>query len=156
MSDSYVYFSFPKVDIIYPPYLMIYALIMPAACAIIVNWLVIRKKLSKPVLSLIRNENKAGKISKINLGNMNFINKFRIRQMIREIRTALTVIFGMFICLLILMLSFDCFVMCKNISRENKADTNMNICTHINILKKNPQSRYCMLCKDTQKRKIRI
>lgn len=123
MSDSYVYFSFPKVDIIYPPYLMIYALIMPAACAIIVNWLVIRKKLSKPVLSLIRNENKAGKISKTNLGNMNFINKFRIRQMIREIRTALTVIFGMFICLLILMLSFDCFVMCKNISRENKADT---------------------------------
>lgn len=56
MSDSYVYYSFPKVDIIYPVYLMVYSLIMPAACAVIVNWLVIRKKLSKPVLSLIRNE----------------------------------------------------------------------------------------------------
>lgn len=123
MQDCYDYFSIPKLDTVYTAYLLVYALVMPILLTIIVNWLVIRKKLSKPALSLIRNEVKESKISNVDLGNMGFISRFRIRQMLREIRTSFTVIFGMFICLLIAILGIDCYVMCTNISIENKADT---------------------------------
>ena len=40
---------------------------MPPLVAILVNYITINKKLSKPVLKLIRNEKKNNKISKINL-----------------------------------------------------------------------------------------
>lgn len=47
---------------------------------------------------------------------------FGIRQIIREARTSLTVVGGMFISLLILMLGLNCYVMCQHISKDNKAD----------------------------------
>lgn len=123
MQDCYEYFSMPALSTAYSPYLLGYGLVMPFAAAVLVNWLVIRRKLSKPVLSLMKKEQKSGRIGRINLGNMSFIGKFRVRQMLRELRTGFTVIFGMFVSLLILMLGVDCYVLCKNISVENKADT---------------------------------
>lgn len=59
----------------------------------------------------------------IKLGKMGFVTTFRIRQMLREVRTSLTVVGGMFISLLILMLGLDCYSMCRRISEDNKADT---------------------------------
>ncbi len=67
--------------------------------------------------SLLRNEQtagKAGRIQNMNLGNMKFLLRFQIRQMLREIRSAFAVVIGMFICLLILMMSIDCAVLCIN------------------------------------------
>lgn len=43
--------------------------------------------------------------------------------MTREIRTGLTVILGMFICMLIFMLGMNCYVLCDNLSKENAEDT---------------------------------
>ena len=57
---------------------------------------------------------KAGRIQNMNLGNMKFLLRFQIRQMLREIRSAFAVVIGMFICLLILMMSIDCAVLCIN------------------------------------------
>lgn len=71
----------------------------------------------------MRKEQKTGKISNINLGNMGFVGRFRVRQMLREMRTEFTVIFGMFIALLILMIGVDGFLLCENISVQNKEDT---------------------------------
>lgn len=121
--ENYQYFSVPELEKVCPPYLLFYAIVMPPAAAALVNYLVIRRKLSKPALQLIRNEGKQSKIRNIRLGNMGFIARFRIRQMMRELRTGFTVIFGMFISLLILMLAVDCYVLCENISVESKADT---------------------------------
>lgn len=42
MSSSYQYFSQPVFHGIYPPYLIIYGILMPPLIAILVNWLVIR------------------------------------------------------------------------------------------------------------------
>lgn len=123
LRDCYVYFSVPNLDTVYSPYLLVYGLVMPPAAAILVNCIVIRKRLSKPVLALLRGEQKAGKIRNIRLGNMGFIGKFRIRQMLREARSGLTVILGMFISLLIMMIGINCYVLCDHISVENKADT---------------------------------
>ncbi|MGN0290724.1 MAG: FtsX-like permease family protein [Lachnospiraceae bacterium] len=121
--DCYEYFSIPQLDIICPPYLFFYALAMPPLASLAVNYLVIRRKLAKPALALIRKETKQIRGKNIRLGNLGFLMRFRIRQIMREARTGFTVVFGMFISLLILMLGVDCYVICENISIENKADT---------------------------------
>lgn len=123
MMDCYNYFSIPHFSKVYSLYLLVYGVVMPPVAAVVVNYLVIRKRLKRPVLSLLKNEKKTRAVQKINLGSMDFVTRFRIRQMIREARAGFTVILGMFISMLILMLGIDCYVMCKNFSVENKADT---------------------------------
>lgn len=117
MDDSIAYYSLPPMRIVTPGYLLFYSLIMPPVTAAVVNYLVINKKLNRTALSLIRNEQtagKAGRIQNMNLGNMKFLLRFQIRQMLREIRSAFAVVIGMFICLLILIMSIDCAVLCIN------------------------------------------
>ncbi|RDU24932.1 FtsX-like permease family protein [Anaerosacchariphilus polymeriproducens] len=123
MVNCYNYFSVPKLQKVYFVYLLLYGILLPPVVAAIVNCIVIRKKLSRPALELIKNEKKNRNISNVNLGNMGFIGRFRIRQMLREARTGFTVLFGMFIALLIMMLGINCYVMCKHISKDNKKDT---------------------------------
>ncbi|MBQ4530820.1 MAG: ABC transporter permease [Lachnospiraceae bacterium] len=123
MQDCYDYFSISKLQVRYPAYLMVYSVIMPPVVALLVNYFVIRKSLSKTVLSLLKEEKKESKISNVDLGNMGFIRRFQIRQMLREVRTGFTVIFGMFISLLILMLGLDCYVMCSHIKTAAETDT---------------------------------
>ncbi len=123
MEDCYSYFSFPEVDVVCRPYLLVYGLVMPTAAAVFVNWLVIRKKLARPVLSMIRGEAKSSRFGTVQLGNMDFVGRFCIRQMLREFRCGCTVVFGMFISLLIAMLGINCYMLCSHIREETKADT---------------------------------
>ena len=123
MSDTYSYFSVPALDTIYPAYLIIYSVIMPPLISIIVNSLVINKRLSQTALSLIRNEQKASKLRSVNLKSDNFVRNFRIRQMLREIRTSVTVVIGMFISLLIFMLGMNCFTLCNNVKKDSVNST---------------------------------
>ena len=123
MSDSYEYYSLPWFGRVVPPYLIIYAVAMPPVVSFIVNYLVINKSLSRTALSLIRNEQKVTKGKDIQLGNMPFMRKFRIRQMLRERRTALTIVAGMMISLLIFMMGMDCYVLCESVGRLSSEDT---------------------------------
>lgn len=121
--DSYSYYSLPEFGIYYEPFLIIYGVIMPPLVAAIVNSLIIRKKLSVTALSLIRNEQNQGKKQKINLNKLGFIQKFQIRQLINEIRSGLAIVFGLFVSLLIVMMSLDCYILCSNIAKDMKNDT---------------------------------
>lgn len=123
LADCYDYFSIPRLQTVYPVYLIIYGAVMPPVVSAIVNCLVINKRLSRPVLKLIKNEQGKNKINNINLGDMRFVRRFQIRQMLREARTGLTVIFGMFIAMVIMMLGLNCYAMCVNISTESRNDT---------------------------------
>ena len=123
MGDTYSYFSVPALDTIYPVYLIIYSVIMPPLISIIVNSLVINKRLSQTALSLIRNEPKTSKLRSLNLKGNNFVRNFRIRQMLREIRTSVTVVIGMFISLLIFMLGMNCFTLCNNVKKDSVNST---------------------------------
>lgn len=122
MSQPYGYFSIPKIDVIYEPYLLLYGLVMPPLAAVFINYLVIRKKLDRPALALIRGEQKSANVQNVRIKG-GFVRVFRIRQLLREKRTAITVFFGMFISLLIVMLSLDCYVICSHIKTENVKDT---------------------------------
>lgn len=123
MQDCYDYYSLPELHIFCPGYLLVYSLLMPPVMAAVVNYLVIRKRLSRTVLSLMRNEDKKKKVHQISLKGMGFVSRFRIRQMIKEIRTSFTVVFGMFICLLIVILALDSYVMCNSLKKDSSTDT---------------------------------
>ncbi len=122
MGDTYNYYSVPWFGMMVPLYLIIYAVAMPPLVSALVNYIVINKSLSRTALSLLRNEQKVGRRNNIKLGKMNFINTYRIRQLLREIRTALTILFGMFISLLVLMMGLDCYVLCESAGRLNSED----------------------------------
>ncbi|MDO5574750.1 MAG: hypothetical protein Q4G60_12320 [bacterium] len=123
MEDTYAYFSVPQYDCLYPAYLIIYSIVMPPVVSALVNYFVIRKKLSRTALSLIKNEQNIQQGSGLHLKNQNFIRSFQIRQMLREARTGMTVILGMIISLIILMLGVDCYVLCDNVRKEMHRDT---------------------------------
>lgn len=122
MGDTYSYYSVPWFGMMVPLYLIIYAVAMPPLVSALVNYIVINKSLSRTALSLLRNEQKVSRRNNIKLGKMNFINTYRTRQLLREIRTALTILFGMIISLLVLMMGLDCYVLCESAGRLNSED----------------------------------
>ena len=123
MQDCYNYFSVPQMPVVFPPYLLVYSLIMPSLVAVIVNCLVIWKHLSRPVLAMLKKEQKESRIKNLDLGNVGFVSRFRIRQMLREYRSGFAVILGMFISLLILMIGVDCYALCEHVRTGSIEDT---------------------------------
>lgn len=121
--DSYHYFSIPDFDVLHEPYLLIYGIVMPPVAAAVTNLLVIRKKLKKPALALIRNEQKMPKTKNLRLKGGNFVRTFQVRQFLREKRTAFTVFFGMLFSLLVCMISINCYVFCEHVRTDTVADT---------------------------------
>lgn len=122
-ADAYAYYSIPVFDVVYPIYLIVYAVIMPPLISVIMNSLVINKRLSQTALSLIRNEQKPSKLRSVELKGNNFVRNFRIRQTFRELRTSAAVIVGMFISLLIFMLSMNCLILCQNVRIDSENST---------------------------------
>ena len=104
---------------------------MPPVVAALVNIIVIRKELNRTALSLLRSEQKAGhasKISRIDLGRMGFLPRFQLRQLLREMRSAFAVLGGMFICLLVLMISLNTYHLCSNFNLRSIAETTYEYC----------------------------
>lgn len=122
MRETYAYFSVPVFDTIYPAYLVIYAVIMPPVLSVVVNTLVLDRRLSQTALSLIRNETRTSKLCNVKLKSDDFVHVFRIRHTLREMRASVTVVVGMFVSLLVLMLGLNCFVLCENV-RIDSADS---------------------------------
>lgn len=123
MQDSYSYFSLPELDTVHPLYLIIYGIVMPPLVCIIVNYIVINGRLSRSALSLIRNEQNTGTFSHVELKGKSFVRNFCIRQVLREMRTSVTVATALFICMMLFMIGADCYVLCSNVDKETKADT---------------------------------
>ena len=123
MLDTYAYFSLPEFAPVYPVYLVIYSVVMPPVISMIVNTLVINKRLSQTALSLIRNEQKTARYSSVRIRSKNFIRRFQIRQMLREMRTGITVLLSMLFSLLVLMLGVDCYYLCENVRIDTIRDT---------------------------------
>ena len=124
MSESFSYYSNPDMTVKIKPFVLIYGLVLPALITIVVNILVIRGRLNRNPLSLLKNEQKAVKARDIKIKKMKFIPLFRIRQLLREMRTGMTVIFGMFLSLLIVMLALTTLIYCVRVKDYNTRYTN--------------------------------
>ena len=127
MMDTYNYFSVPDLGYHAYAYILLYGLAMPPLISAAVNRFVIRKRLKKPVLELLRKTKKEAKGHRsLDLTRFSFVTQFRIRQMLRETRSALTVIAGLFICLLLIFIAVDCYVMCSHVKTDYVRDTHFS------------------------------
>ncbi len=122
MSDTASYFSYPDPTPYYPVFLLIYGLLLPPVIAVAVNTHVIRRRLSRPPLMLLRREHAKIKAGKIRFDGLGFIGLFRVRQILREKRTSVTVFGGMFIALLLLVLGVNCYSFITTLQRQNAED----------------------------------
>ncbi len=150
--SSYEYFSIPEFSFKVPEYLYVYSLVCPPVMAVIVNVLVISSKLNRTALSLIRNEVKQGNYKKIRLSKkMDFVRAFRIRQMFREMRSAIAVVLGMFLALLIFMMAVNCYTLCTNIAIDYANDTKFEYMYTLKYPEKDPpggaEAAYAYTCK---------
>ena len=121
--DSYAYFSLPVFDVIFPAYLVIYALVVPPLISALVNAVVINKKLSRTALSLMKNEQSVGSYRQFSLKTKRFPLLFAIRQLVRESRSAIATMLGMLVSVMVVILGLDCYVMCKAVNDDTIADT---------------------------------
>ncbi len=121
--DSYNYFSIPEFDTVFPLYLIAYAIILPPVICAVVNAFVINKKLSRTALSLMKNEQSTGSYKQFTLKTKSFPRLFAIRQLVRESRSALTMVCGMLVSIMVIMLGLDCYVMCRNVRDYTVSDT---------------------------------
>lgn len=117
------YYSTPIIETFYSPYLLIYGLILPPLIALIVNRLIIGRRLSRTALSLLRKEQPAKKFNHAVLKGLGFIQAFQIRQFLREKRSCFAVLAGIFVSLLILILGLNCYALCRNVQVQNAEDT---------------------------------
>lgn len=122
-ADTYAYFSVPALDTVIELPVILYAVVMPPVVAALVNAAVIRRKLSRPALQMIRGEEKRRDVSEIDLKNMGFLRRFQLRQILREGRSAVGVVLGIFVCLLLMMIGINAYVLCLHVGRDNVADT---------------------------------
>ena len=121
--SHYEYFSIPQFPIVYAPYLIIYGAVLPAFICLIVNLWTVNRKLSKTALSLLRNEQTAGSYKQVNLKCKKFTVLFSIRQLLREKRSAITIVVGMLITFMIISLGINTYVLCSSVKDKNTEDT---------------------------------
>ncbi|MBR1797075.1 MAG: ABC transporter permease [Clostridiales bacterium] len=124
MADALGYYSMPLIDVIISPWLIVYGVVLPPVISIVVNVLVISSRLKRTPLSLLRSEQKAAKGRELNFKKMKFMNLFRIRQMLREMRIGLTVVFGLFISLIVAMLAVNIYMYCVRYNTLSVQNTN--------------------------------
>ena len=62
-------------------------------------------------------------VSEIDLKNLSFLRRFQLRQLLREGRSALGVVLGIFVCLLLMMIGINAYTLCLHVGHDNVADT---------------------------------
>jgi putative ABC transport system permease protein len=92
--SSYEYFSYPNLKIAYEPYLFIFGIVSPILITTVINYLMLSKRLKLTPLRLLRKDIKKDSFRNVKLHHLKFINKFRLRIFLREIRNNITLFIG--------------------------------------------------------------
>lgn len=99
-------FNFPKLQPSHSIKLIVMGIALPILIVLTINYSIISKKLNTTPLSLLRKEKKEGNLTKIKINCFEFINKFRIREFLREINSSIILFIGLLITVLFLVLAF--------------------------------------------------
>jgi putative ABC transport system permease protein len=105
-SDSVALYSMPELEVHTNIWIFIYAIVMPIAITIIVNFLVLNKKLSRKPIDMLRKNRSLSLRNFGKLEKVRFKDAFRFRQFTSEIGSNLILIGGIFIASLLLVLGF--------------------------------------------------
>lgn len=120
ISDVIKYYSMPEMEKRINIGIVISCIFIPPIIAFIVSSISIYTKLAKSPLSLLRKEQNPVKIKKIKLEKFGFINNFRIKQIINESKTSIAVFFGMFLPMILVILSINYFVCLDKLQKKAK------------------------------------
>jgi putative ABC transport system permease protein len=121
-ADNTGSFSYPELNLVVAPYIIGYGVLLPIVIAVVVNLVVINKKLSQSPLKLLRKEKKSNTISNIDLGNIGFINRYRIRQILRETSGNLSLFAGLSLAILIMVFGVTVYSGISNITNDLTKD----------------------------------
>lgn len=102
-------YSFPKMNHIFPKYLIAYGIGLPTVFSYLVNRLVLSRKLNTTPLKMMREAPRRSRGLNIKLSGMSFAAKYRIRQFLRELGGNITLFFGVTVALLLIMFSLACY-----------------------------------------------
>lgn len=108
-------YSFPEISQSLTVPVILEALFIPIIIVTVVNFLFINNSLSKPCLDLLNNKTKF-RVSKVPefISNMKFDRAFQLGQIIRHKSNAVIIFFGLFICMIFLMMGLDVAALCEN------------------------------------------
>lgn len=123
LGPTLTYYSTPPITAGPTIPLLLYGIALPAALALVVNLLVIGRRLARPVLSLLRDDPVRVRAARVRLRERGFTRTFRIRQLLRERRSVAAVLVGMFVSLLLLFMGLDAYTLSANVSHKAVEDT---------------------------------
>lgn len=108
-------YSFPEITQSLTIPVILEAFFIPIIIVSIVNFLFINNSLSKPCLDLLNNKTKFH-ISRVPefISNMKFNRAFQLGQIIRHKSNAVIIFFGLFICMIFLLMGLDVAALCQN------------------------------------------
>lgn len=125
-------YNIPKVHQTYSINLIVMGIVIPVFIVLAVNYSVISIKLNTTPLKLLRKEKKEGKLRKIQINYFGFINKFRIREFLREIRSSIVLFVGLSISTFLLVIAFSNSDSAMDYAEKIKNEANIE---HTYILK---------------------
>lgn len=97
-------YSFPEIEVSFEPYIIFLGILLPMLIVITVNYFILSKRLSRTPLQLLRKEKKDSKFRAIRIRGFNFITRFRITQVVREIGGNVMLFVGVLFAMLLLMM----------------------------------------------------
>lgn len=101
------YYSLPELEQTYSLKLIIMGIVIPILIVLVVNYSIIYKKLNATPLSLLRKEKKESNLTKVKINHFGFINKFRLREFLRELNSSIILFIGLSITVLFLVIAFS-------------------------------------------------
>lgn len=115
-------YSLPDFDTSYPVTMICIGIIAPPLISLLVSFLAINKKLSKPVREIMQTQET--RFKKLSMGNSvgKFISKYRIARVKSELKLYIIVFIGLFFGLFLLMIGYVDYVMEKNMVNDLKND----------------------------------
>lgn len=146
IEDNVTYFSYPKIQIQYPIYLLAYGVIVPLLLALLINYVVLSKKLSQTPLAMLRKTRNTENGIKLKLNNMKYLTVFRIKLFVREIRTNITITLGIFISLLLVVLSVDIYSATTTVVHETENDVQFGYMYYLSYPEDNPEQYNADVC----------
>ncbi|MCO7125522.1 FtsX-like permease family protein [Sporolactobacillus shoreicorticis] len=104
------YFNVPIITMYWNPPVLLLSILLPALLLVPVTWLVIHRALKMSPLELMRGGKKKSKTGflehHLHLNSLRFKNKFRIRELVRNVPRTLLMVFGVTFASMLLLLGF--------------------------------------------------
>lgn len=100
-------FSYPPVSKDYELYILLFVLLVPCLFTLAVNGFIICRKLGQPPLKLLRKQISSSGAAHVDLSRFRFMSRFKLRQLLMETGTSVTLFVGMFLAIMIMVMGFS-------------------------------------------------